>query len=148
MDHRAREISRDRSGGIEGLPLQLMIMILVATMGTAIIIGWMGSIETPHAIGDVDIDPEKVDSVGEEFGFTVYVEDQDGNPLQGATVMINNTSVTDGSGKTPLETTGSDGKATFSGLTMERHGTVEFIDITISKPGYGERDGGKVVVRF
>ena len=84
MDHKTRRISKDNSGGIEGLPLQLMIMILVATMGTAIIIGWMGSIETPHAIGDVDVDPEKVDSVGEEFGFTVYVEDQDGNPLEGA----------------------------------------------------------------
>lgn len=35
-------------GGIEGLPLQLMIIILVATMGTAIIVGWMGSIETPN----------------------------------------------------------------------------------------------------
>lgn len=148
MDQRARRISNDNSGGIEGLPLQLMIMILVATMGTAIIIGWMGSIETPHAIGDVDVDPEKVDSVDGSFGFTVYVEDQDGNPLEGATVMITNTSVTDGSGRTPLETTGSDGKATFSGLTMERHGSVEFIDISISKPGYGERDGIKVVVRF
>ena len=148
MDHRTRRISKDNSGGIEGLPLQLMIMILVATMGTAIIIGWMGSIETPHAIGDVDVDPEKVDSVGEEFGFTVYVEDQDGNPLEGATVIINNTNVTDGSGKTPIEITGSDGEATFSGLTMSRHGTVEFIDITVSKPGYGERDGIKVVVRF
>ena len=33
--------------------MQLMIIILVATMGTAILLGWMGSIETPKSIGDV-----------------------------------------------------------------------------------------------
>ena len=36
---------KEDSGGIEGLPLQLMIIILVATMGAAILVGWMGNIE-------------------------------------------------------------------------------------------------------
>lgn len=40
-------LKNDRSGGIEGLPLQLMILILIATLATAIIIGWMGNIEEP-----------------------------------------------------------------------------------------------------
>lgn len=54
-------------GGIEGLPLQLMIIILVATMGTAIIVGWMGSIETPQSIGSVDFG----DNVTAEDGTTI-----------------------------------------------------------------------------
>jgi len=74
----------DDYGGIEGLPLQLMIVILVATMGTAIIVGWMGSIETPHSIGEVEYE----DCINAEDGtiptFTVTVYDQDGNRLEGA----------------------------------------------------------------
>mgnify|MGYP003225205835 CR=1 FL=1 len=68
-----RDIRTDRSGGIEGLPLQLMIVILVATMGTAIIVGWMGNIEAPHAIGDVETPGPIIDASGGTMnGF--YVE--------------------------------------------------------------------------
>ena len=39
-------------------------------------------------------------------------------------------------------------KATFNGLTMERHDNIVFVDIRISKPGYGEKDNIRIVVRF
>lgn len=148
MEQLNRDFHNDRRGGIEGLPLQLMIMILVATMGTAIIIGWMGSIETPHAIGDVDVDPDNVDAIDGTFGFRIYVEDQDGRPLEGATVMVTNSNVKGSDGRTPVVTTDSDGYASFSGLTMVRHDGIGFVDINISKPGYGEKDNIRVVVRF
>lgn len=148
MEQRTRCIQSDISGGIEGLPLQLMIMILVATLGTAVIIGWMGSIETPHAIGDVEVEPESILATNGVFGFTVYVEDQDGNPLSGATVLVTNVNVKDSEGRMPLDTTSSDGTVIFSGLTMERHGNTEFLKINVSKPDYGEKDNIRVVVRF
>lgn len=148
MEIRNRELSGDRNGGIEGLPLQLMIMILVATMGTAIIIGWMGSIETPHSIGEIDVEPDDVCAVDGAFGFTVYVGDQDGNPLEGATVFVTNSNVHDVDGRTPVAITDVHGKATFIGLTMERHDNIGFVDISISKPGYGEKDNIRIVVRF
>ena len=50
-----KALRKNRKGGIEGLPLQLMIIIMVATLGTAIIIGWMGNIEEPHSISRVVI---------------------------------------------------------------------------------------------
>ena len=56
-------LKNDRSGGIEGLPLQLMILILIATLATAIIIGWMGNISTPESIGDVTLDKSDVSAV-------------------------------------------------------------------------------------
>ena len=50
-----KALRKNRKGGIEGLPLQLMIIIMVATLGTAIIIGWMGNIEEPDSISRVDV---------------------------------------------------------------------------------------------
>ncbi len=89
---RYRDIRTDRSGGIEGLPLQLMIVIIVATMGIAIIVGWMGNLETPNSIGDVEISPlylEADNNNGVE-NFTVTVRDQDGEFLEGAVVVFQN----------------------------------------------------------
>ena len=84
-----RDIRTDRRGGIEGLPLQLMIIILVATMGTAIIVGWMGNIETPHAIGDVETPGPIIDASGGTVdGFYVEVRDQDGDYLKDAAVVF------------------------------------------------------------
>ena len=97
-----RHLRTDRAGGIEGLPLQLMIVILVATMGTAIIVGWMGNIETPHSIGDVGVEDIVYCNNGQITGFSVEVRDQDGNYLEGAVVIIENSYITmdDGAGGT------------------------------------------------
>lgn len=89
---RYRDIRTDRSGGIEGLPLQLMIVIIVATMGIAIIVGWMGNLETPNSIGDVETSPLILEA-DEKTGvtdFTVTVRDQDGEFLEGAVVVFQN----------------------------------------------------------
>ena len=53
-------IGRDRRGSIEGLPLQLMMMVLIAGLGSAMVIGWMGDVQTPTAIGDVATDANEV----------------------------------------------------------------------------------------
>ncbi len=53
-------LRRDRSGGIEGLPLQLLIMVVVAGLGLTIIVGWMNSISAPHSIGEVLVTPSEL----------------------------------------------------------------------------------------
>lgn len=145
-------LRNDRCGGIEGLPLQLMIVILVATMGTAIIIGWMENIETPHSIGEVTADEVEAGSDGTLPDFTITVRDQDGNYLEGATVVLQgmNVSMPDGEGGagTAYATTGDDGTATFSGLTIDPSGnsSVGFLTVTVSKAGYGEDSSTRVTV--
>ena len=132
----------DDSGGIEGLPLQLMIVILVATMGTAIIVGWMGSIETPHSIGEVEYE----DCINAEDGaiptFTVT-----GNRLEGAVVLLEGMSVTM-SGGTAYTTTEPDGTATFTDLRISPAGSgkVGHLYITVEKSGYSEGVERKVMV--
>ena len=137
----------DDYGGIEGLPLQLMIVILVATMGTAIIVGWMGSIETPHSIGEVEYE----DCINAEDGtiptFTVTVYDQDGNRLEGAVVLLEGMGVTK-SGETAYLTTEADGTATFTDLKISPAGSgkVGHLYITVEKSGYSEGVERKVMV--
>ena len=141
-----RHLRTDRAGGIEGLPLQLMIVILVATMGTAIIVGWMGNIETPHSIGDVGVEDIVYCNNGQITGFSVEVRDQDGDYLEGAVVIIENSYVVmtdpEGAATAPVAVTDENGKAVFGTLTVSPpQGTSHFdLHIVISKTDYGEKD--------
>lgn len=130
----------NNSGGIEGLPLQLMIMILVATLGTAIIIGWMGSVESPHYIGDVEVEPFPILNIGgeSEQSFRVYISDQDGNPLEGAVVLLSGRGVhTPGSDKA-YAVTGLDGWADFGKLQFRSSGPGT-MTVNVSHTDYGEK---------
>lgn len=143
LDSRLRE-----SGGLEGLPLQLMIVILVATMGTAIIMGWMGSIDTPHSIGSVQYDDTMENDDGSLADFSVTVTDQDGNLLEGATVILSGLNVRNSDGGTAYAITDKDGIASFEGLTINPAGTsgVGFIDLLVTKSGYTDSSTYKITV--
>lgn len=153
-----RNIRKDNEGGIEGLPLQLMILILIATLATAIIIGWMGNIDTPDSIGDVTVDVDSVQAVSGNGGyctiketFNVYVVDQDGNPLEGAIVSLSGNGIQKNNGSTAYETTDKDGKVTFNGsynnkLKLKTSSDISYVTINVSKSGYGEDSTCKLIV--
>lgn len=159
----------NRKGGIEGLPLELMIIIIIATMGTAILVGWMGNIETPHSIGGVDVETGtlgdsdittqiSLDGKGSTDAacIGVYVRDQDGNPLKGATVVLSGLNVaktaTDQATSTKTyssayATTDNNGLATLDNLHLAlKGGSVGFVTVSVSMPGYGENTAAKVAV--
>ena len=121
----SRDLRKDRNGGIEGLPLQLMIVILVATMGTAIIVGWIVSIETPHTIGDEDLQAPGLSEDGTVTGFSLEVRDQDGDYLEGAVVIIENSYVvmtdSEGAETAPVALTDENGKAGVGTEEMSLH---------------------------
>ncbi len=52
---------RDETGGIEGMPLQLMIMVIVAGLTLAVVLGWILSVQTPAVIKGVSTSPATVD---------------------------------------------------------------------------------------
>lgn len=149
-------LRNDRSGGIEGLPLQLMILILIATLATAIIIGWMGNISTPDAIGDVTIDKSSVTaSTNGNDGyytitgqFIVYVTDQEDDPLEGAVITLSGHGIQNLNGGTAYANTDADGKVVFkpNTLRLKMNSTTGFVTINVSKPGYGEDSSCKIVV--
>lgn len=52
---------REETGGIEGMPLQLMITVVVAGLVLAVVLGWVLTIQTPSVIRSVSADPASVD---------------------------------------------------------------------------------------
>lgn len=142
-----RGIAGEMSAGIEGLPLQLLIMVVVAGLGLTIIMGWMNSIAAPHSIGDIMVNPGEIvvhDSDGDGIFtasgvlLTVTVTDQSGDRLEGATVMLEGANVMTGKGETVRGVTDSRGQVTFSDLKVEQFGTrLTTITVTVAKGDYG-----------
>jgi len=149
------KLRKNRSGGIEGLPLQLMIVILVATLGTAILIGWMGSLEAPSQIGSVSVDSGDImltKTTGSEkytdTGYVkIYVTDQNGDALPGATVVLTGCGIVTKAGATVHGVTDAKGYVEFKDLRVSLRGQkVGFVDIEVSKSGYGTDSTARVAV--
>ena len=156
-------LRKNRKGGIEGLPLQLMIVIMVATLGTAIIIGWMGNIEEPDSISKVEVVSGEIDlsktsstygttsgSYGSYYTTTkdvaIVVYDQDNNPIPGATVVLTGLGITDSQGKTVHGDTDDNGSVVFKNLRLRMNGNIGYIDVNVSKAGYGENSSCRITV--
>jgi hypothetical protein len=137
----------DRTAGIEGLPLQLLIMVVIAGIGLTIIMGWMNSISTPKAIGEIFVTPGQVyvyDDDGDgvyatyDLTFSVTVTDQGGDRLEGATVLLEGANVRFSSGGSVKGVTDSQGQVVFSGVCVEQFGSgIGLITVTVAKGDYG-----------
>jgi hypothetical protein len=151
-----KNIRRDRDAGIEGLPLQLMIMVVVAGLGTAIILGWMGGLSAPNGIEAVYSNPtELVLSDGDHDGvytktgisITISVLDKSGDAVKGATVVLDGCNLVGSNGKQVHGTTDDLGKVTFTGLSASQTGrSVGFILVSVTKSGLGTDNGLTVPV--
>lgn len=140
-------ISGDRNGGIEGLPLQLMIMVIVAGLGTAVLVGWMGGLSAPESIASVNVNPSEViltdgDLDGtyenDDITLTIFVCDQNGDAVTGASVVLDGCNVRDSDGTSAYGTTDAEGKVVFGGLTASHYGQgIDFITVTVAKGGMG-----------
>ena len=147
MRGRKRRFVKDTSAGIEGLPLQLLIMVVVAGLGLTIIVGWMNSIEAPHSIGEIIVMPGEIivqdtdgDGIFTASGvmITVTVADQSGDRLEGATVMLQGANVMTSKGEVVRGVTNSRGQVAFSDLKVEQFGsTLTTITVTVAKGDYG-----------
>lgn len=140
-------LSEDRSGGIEGLPLQLLIMVVVAGLGLTIIMGWMNSISAPHSIGEILVSPSEIlvydddgDGVYSRAGIimTVTVTDETGDRLEGATVLLEGANVRTADGEPARGVTDSHGQVLFTDLIVEHFGArLTTITVTVAKGDYG-----------
>ncbi len=146
-------LKRNRKGGIEGLPMELMIIVVVATIGTGILVGWMGDIEAPQAIGDVSCSVDQITMTSntvtnQRLEFTV--SDTSGNAVKGATVVLTGCGIS-AYGKTTSGTVSSvtdqNGKATFSGLSLTKTTAgLGYVNVQVTSPEYGEYNTVKIPV--
>jgi len=140
-----KSLQNDRNGGIEGLPLQLLIMVLIAGIGTAIILGWMGGLQGPTTISAVHASANEVlledaDQDGiftaEDIEMVISVLDQNGDPLEGASVILDGGGLLDSGGKHPHGITDDHGKVALTGLTASHIGrSMSFVTVTVAKSG-------------
>lgn len=144
---RAKNIARDKRGGIEGLPLQLMILVLIAGIGSAVMIGWMSNLKSPMSISSVYAEPGQIvlsdaDNNGvfenEDIDLIVHVVDQDGNGVEGVVVVLDGCNVATSDGSTVYGTTDQAGKLVLSSLHASHvGGKLGFISISATKSGFG-----------
>ncbi len=142
-----RKLSKDKNAGIEGLPLQLMIMVVIAGVGTAILMGWMGGLSAPNGIDAVYSNPTELilndkdhDGIFTKTGIaiTVSVLDNNGDAVDGATVVLDGANIRTSDGRQVHGTTDTSGKVTFTGLTASQTGkSIGFVTATVSKSGLG-----------
>ncbi len=95
-------LGKDRRGGVEGLPMELLIILVVASVGIALIVGWMGDLgeKAPVAYGDVSSDVTMItitdtgyiiNGGSEEvksFGLGIHVTDSRGDGVKNAVVKL------------------------------------------------------------
>ena len=146
---------RDESGGIEGMPLQLMITVIVAGLVLAVVLGWTLSIQSPAVIKSVSTDPESVTIVapsGEQVAKTtltvrVSAFDAKDQPIRGIVVTMTGSAARTYVAQDSAD--GTDGTATFSGVTavLPPGVTVGELTLTIQKSGYPSKTWSIPVVR-
>jgi len=147
---------RDESGGIEGMPLQLMILVIVAGLTLAVVLGWTLSIQGPSVIGGVSTTPATVElgAIPEDevasrtISIQVSAFDGKNQPVRGIVVTIRG--AVDKAYVVPDEADGAaDGTATFSGVRVSLPPGVATgeLALTIQKSGYPARTWSVPVVR-
>lgn len=137
----------DCSAGIEGLPLQLLIMVVIAGLGLTIVMGWMNSIAAPHSIGEVFVSPSEIfvyDADGDGLYtadglmISVTVTDEGGDRLEGATVVLDGANVMTSDGRPARGVTDSRGQVLFTDLSVEHFGSkLTTVTVTVAKGDYG-----------
>ncbi|MBE6527689.1 MAG: carboxypeptidase regulatory-like domain-containing protein [Thermoplasmata archaeon] len=115
-----------------------MIIIIVATLGCAVIIGWMGGIDSPHYIKTLGIEENVVTVEDGVIGdIHLRILDEDNEPMKGVSVRITNKQVT---GPVDFVTTDGQGRAVLSGWTLDSYpkSTIK-LNISAYYSGYSDR---------
>ncbi len=118
-------------GALEGLPLYLILLVVIAGVGTAIIVGWMSGAQSTE-LNSIEIDEgDRVISTGTNQHIDITAYDQDGNGLEGVVITLEGCDIVE-SGET-----GSDGSYTFKGINPSLSQNQNFgeIDVTARYTG-------------
>lgn len=147
-------LGSDENGAIESMPLQLLIMVIIAGIVIAIVLGWLFSIQGPRSIKDIEVRDGNtiISHITYDAGtgkvepkrVIVKIYDQDSNPLAGALVVIS------GSGVNDFGTTNDKGevKLDVSEARLPSQGSpIGHISIQAEKSGYLKLETDLPIVR-
>jgi len=102
------KLKRNNSGAVEGLPLQLIIMVAVAAIVLVIVLGWLAPWKNKVDLDVLTVTPSTVDNNAPST-IIVTAWDTKGNHLEGVVIEMSGCNV-----GTLVLTTGSDGTASFT----------------------------------
>ena len=89
-----RDIIRKTNGAMEGVPIQLIIVVAVGMAALAILIGWLAFAgDTDATLRKIETDPDTISIQGDgrvqkEVQVTVFIYDSEGNEVDGAVVTF------------------------------------------------------------
>jgi len=103
-----KKLQKDRAGAVEGLPLQLIIMVAIAAIVIVIILGWLAPWQNKVDLDMLTVEPQ---TIADENTTTIVITawDTKDNHLEG--VVIEATGCNIG---TLIGTTDADGKVSFT----------------------------------
>jgi hypothetical protein len=101
-------MNSDNNGAVEGLPLQLIIMVAVAAIVMVIVLGWLAPWKNKVDLDTLTVSPLTA-SNNQQVTIVVTAWDTKGNHLEGVVIEMSGSNV----GPVVL-TTGADGTASFT----------------------------------
>ena len=101
-------LKRNKSGAVEGLPLQLIIIVAVAAIVLVIVLGWLAPWKNKVDLDTLTVTPSTVDN-NNQITIIVTAWDTKGNHLEGVVIEMSGCNV-----GTRVLTTGSNGTASFT----------------------------------
>lgn len=82
-----RKFQEDRDGAVEGLPLQLIIMVAIAAIVIVIILGWLAPWQNKVDLNSLSVTPQTIGD-GSSATITITAWDTKDNHLEGVVVEV------------------------------------------------------------
>ena len=103
-----RKLQRNRAGAVEGLPLQLIIMVAIAAIVMVIILGWLAPWQSKVDLNSLEVSPLTAEDEV-EITLTITAWDTKDNHLEGVVIEATGCNI-----ETQVATTDENGQVTFT----------------------------------
>ena len=118
-----RKINSDRNGAVEGLPLQLIIMVAIAAIVMVIILGWLAPWQSKVDLDALEVTPQTAtDEVSVTITITAW--DTKDNHLEGVVITATGCNI-----GTQVGTTDENGQVSFTVTPDIQNGQTGQIEI-------------------
>jgi hypothetical protein len=133
---------RNTSGAIEGMPLQLLIMVIVAVIVVGIILGWIYILsDTDPLIDRIVVEPDEVHlSSAATPSIKITVLDTDGNNVNGVVIVISGCNL-----DIVKELESGSGNIQLTGIELPYGRPTGYLSIVAERSGMGKKTTDVVV---
>lgn len=133
-----RFIVRNKKAGIEGMPLMIIIIVVIAVAVLGIVLGWIFlASDSDPMIKKITVDPETVKT--NTMTVKVYVWDTEGDKVEGATISVSGCNVNTPPVKTAKVGGDTYATITLTGLSLSPGTQTGTLSLLAEKTGMGKK---------